>query len=168
MSVSEIKATDSRAAPTGRIRARGPVDVPTIAVYAGLAAIVAAAAVALAGGVGPLGAGAALAALKSLSAITLAFLGGIRWGMAMRVETTPRGALKIAASVVPALVATAALLLPNAAGLGLLAAGLAGVGAWDVWSAEAGGAPSWYGRLRLRATLIAAAALVVVLLSLGI
>jgi hypothetical protein len=168
MRVSEIKAADSRAAPTGRIRARGPVDVPTIAVYAGLAAIVAAAAVTLAGGVGTLDADAALALLKSLSAITLAFLGGIRWGMAMRVETTPRGALTIAASVVPALVATVSLLLSDAAGLGLLAAGLAGVGAWDVWSAEAGGAPSWYGRLRLRATLIAAAALVVVLLSLGI
>jgi hypothetical protein len=168
MRVSEIKAADSRAAPTGRIRARGSVDVPTIAVYAGLAAIVAAAAVTLAGGVGTLDADAALALLKSLSAITLAFLGGIRWGMAMRVETTPRGALTIAASVVPALVATVSLLLSDAAGLGLLAAGLAGVGAWDVWSAEAGGAPSWYGRLRLRATLIAAAALVVVLLSLGI
>ena len=83
-------------------------------------------------------------------------------------ETTPRGALTIAASVLPALAAVVALLLPDAAGLGLLAAGLAGVGAWDVWSAEAGGAPSWYGRLRLRATLAAAAALVVVLLSLGI
>jgi hypothetical protein len=102
-----------------------------------------------------------------MAAVTLAFLGGIRWGLAMRVETTPRGALTIAASVAAPVVATVALLLPDEAALGVLAAGLAGVGAWDVWSAEAGGAPSWYGKLRLRATLIVAAALVVVLLSLG-
>jgi hypothetical protein len=169
MSVSDLKAIDSGGEQsTSRARARGPGNVPAIAAYAGLAVILAAAAVVLVGGVGALSADAALILLKSLSAITLAFLGGIRWGMAMRVETTPRGALTIAASVVPAVVATVALLLPDAAGLGVLAAGLAGIGAWDVWSAEAGGAPSWYGRLRLRATLIAAAALVVVLLSLGI
>jgi hypothetical protein len=169
MSVSDVKAIDSGGEQsTSRARVRGPANVPEIAAYAGLAVILAAAAVVLVGGVGALSADAALILLKSLSAITLAFLGGIRWGMAMRVETTPRGALTIAASVVPAVVATVALLLPDAAGLGVLAAGLAGIGAWDVWSAEAGGAPSWYGRLRLRATLIAAAALVVVLLSLGI
>jgi hypothetical protein len=169
MSVYDFKATGSGAAPTsGRVRARAPVHVPTAAAYGALAVIVAAAAVAIIGGIGPFSGTIALALLKSLSAVTLAFLGGVRWGIAMRVDTTPRGALTIAASIVPALVATVALLLPDAAALGLLAAGLAGVGAWDVWSVEAGGAPSWYGRLRLRATLVAAAALVVVLLSLGV
>jgi hypothetical protein len=168
MSVPDIKATGPRSAPTDRIRVRGPLNIPKIAAYAGLAVIVAAASATLVGGVGPLGRGLALALLKSLSAVTLAFLGGIRWGMAMRVENTPRGALTIAASVVAPFVAAIALLLPDAAALGLLAAGLAGIGAWDVWSAEAGGVPSWYGRLRLHATLVAAAAVVVVLLSLGI
>jgi hypothetical protein len=170
MSASEISTMGSgnETAAAGGPRAKGPGRVPALVTYAGLAVIVGAAAVAIVGGLGLLSAGAALALLKAAAATTLAFLGGIRWGMAMRVETTPRGAVTIAASVLPALAAVVALLLPDAAGLGLLATGLAGVGAWDVWSAEAGGAPSWYGRLRLRATLAAAAALVAVLLSLGI
>jgi hypothetical protein len=168
MSISDTKNTNSGMRPAGeRIRARAPVHVPTITAYAGLVLIVLTAAVAFIGGFGPISGNLALGGLKSMAAVTLAFLGGIRWGLAMRVETTPRGALTIAASVAAPVVATVALLLPDEAALGVLAAGLAGVGAWDVWSAEAGGAPSWYGKLRLRATLIVAAALVVVLLSLG-
>ena len=167
MGASKIGTTTSDRRSAGGVGARRSA-VPALATYAGLAAVVALAAVALVGGAGSFGADKAVDALKALSAIALAFLGGIRWGMAMRVETTPRGALTIAASVIPALVAAVAMLLPDAAALGLLAAGFAGIGAWDVWTAEAGGAPSWYGRLRLRATLIATAALVAVLLSLGI
>ena len=45
----------------------------------------------------------------------------------------------------------------------LLAAATAGQGAWDVWSAEAGLAPSWYGRLRLQLTVAATLILVATL-----
>ena len=150
-----------------RSRRRGPGDLPGLIAYVGLAPMVAAGLVVVFGGIGPFGAGVALAALKYYSAIVLGFLGGIRWGMAMRVETTARGAMLIAASIVPAFIAVVALLLPDAAGLGLLAAGIAGMGAWDVWSIEAGGGPSWYGRVRLRSTLIAAGIIALALLSLG-
>jgi hypothetical protein len=119
------------------------------------------------GGVGPLHEKWAVAALKVYSAIALGFLGGVRWGLAMRVNTNAQGAVQIAASVLPAAAACVALLLPDTAGLGLLAASLAGAGAWDVWSAEAGALPSWYGRVRLRATLIATGTIALALLFAG-
>lgn len=135
--------------------ARRPGDVPALIAHVGLVPMALFCLIVILGGIGPFREAWALDALKFYGAITLGFLGGIRWGMAMRVDTTAQGAVQIGASVLPAIAAWVALLLPDTAGLGLLAASLAGLGAWDVWSVEAGIAPSWYGRLRLRATLIA-------------
>lgn len=156
----------------GRLAARSgsrrPGDVPSFIAYAGLVPMVLLCLIVIVGGIGPLREMWALGALKFYGAIALGFLGGIRWGMAMRVDTTPQGAVQIAASVLPAVAAWVALLLPHTAGLGLLAASLAGLGAWDVWSVEAGIAPSWYGRLRLRATLVATATIALALLFAGL
>lgn len=145
---------------------RGPARIPVLVAYAGLVPFVALAAIVALGG-GTAGKAASAAALKAYAAVALAFLGGIRWGMAMRVDTSRRGATLMATSVLPAIVGFAALTLPLAAGLGLLAAAHAGLGAWDVWSAERGGAPSWYGRLRLKATLVATGALAAGIFVLG-
>ncbi len=146
---------------------RRPGDIPALIAYLGLLPMALLCFIVIFNGVGPLREAWALGALKFYGAITLGFLGGIRWGMAMRVDTTAQGAVQIAASVLPAIAGWVALLLPDTAGLGLLAAGLAGLGAWDVWSVEAGVAPSWYGRLRLRATLIATGIIALALLFAG-
>jgi hypothetical protein len=103
-------------------------------------------------------------ALLALGAVTLSFLGGIRWGVAMRVLVDGRHLRSLAASFLPALAGWVALLLPARPGLALMAATFAAQGCWDVWSTDQGEAPAWYGRARLRstfgATAILAAALV--------
>jgi hypothetical protein len=150
-----------------RSAVRRPGEVPALIAQVGLVPMVLLCVVVLLGGLGPFSEAWALEALKFYGAISLGFLGGIRWGMAMRVDTTAQGAVQIAASVLPAIAAWVALLLPDTAGLGLLAAGLAGLGAWDAWSVEAGLAPSWYGRVRVRATLVATGTIALALLFAG-
>jgi hypothetical protein len=127
--------------------------------------VVLAGAVAL-GGAGSVSREAALAALIGYGAVTLAFLGGVRWGLAMRVAVTRGQAMLLAATALPALIAWAATQVAPAAALAVLAAGFAGQGAWDVWAVEAGAGPVWYGRLRLRLTVVATLALVAALLAL--
>ena len=68
--------------------------------------------------------------------------------------------MAIAGVTAPVAVAIVAMLLPPAAALSVLAAGFAGQGAWDVWTAERGQGPAWYGRLRMRLTVVATAILV--------
>ena len=92
-------------------------------------------------------------ALLGYGAVILSFLGGIRWGLAMG---RPDAALALGFSVLPALLGWVALLLPAAAGLGLLAAGFAAMLLADRHLAAA---PAWYPRLRLPLSLGAMAAL---------
>ena len=85
-------------------------------------------------------------ALATYAAIIVSFLGGIRWGLAVRAEDTGGN---YAISVVPALVAWALLAAPEPwrlAGLGLAALAL---GAIDLGLVRAGLAPQWFGRLRI-------------------
>ena len=90
--------------------------------------------------------GVALQALAGYGAVILSFLGGVRWGLVIRVPA--EGALlpPLLLSVVPSLLWWAALLLPTRAGLGLLALGFIAMLVSD-WRATA--APAWYRRLRL-------------------
>jgi len=87
-----------------------------------------------------------LRALLAYGAVILTFLGGIRWGLAM-VSSGPANLFgPLFVSVVPALLAWFALLLPSSLGLILLALGFAGVLVADLRLSTA---PTWYPILRL-------------------
>lgn len=98
------------------------------------------------------GAGPALAAY---GATILAFLGAVHWGLAL---AAPAGAAdkpvrgvewgRLGLGVVPALLAWVALLLPLAAGLGLLALGIVATALAETLAARAGLVPRGYLGLR--------------------
>lgn len=81
--------------------------------------------------------------------LILSFLGGIRWGAALAPIGARRQALDFAGSVVPMLMALAALLLPPVLGLSALAAGFLLMALWDVMTVEQGRLPQWFGLLRM-------------------
>ena len=95
--------------------------------------------------------------LAAYGAVILAFVGAIYWGLAMTRRDTPPEWFY--ASVVPALVAWAALLVPAIVGLPVIAAGFIG---WRVWESReaAKNLPRWFRRLRTVLTSGAVLALV--------
>lgn len=131
-----------------------------LALYAPLAAMAAIAAVFLAGGVGALDPDLARNALLWLGAILLAFLAGVRFGRG--IAGSPRLLLLAA---VPPLAGWAALLLPAAVALAVLALAHAAQGMWDVWSADGIRLPAWYAGLRARTAPITVVLLAAVLLA---
>lgn len=118
----------------------------------------------------------ALWALLAYGAVILSFLGGIHWGFALAPGNVGRGlgragvARHLAASVLPALLAWAALLVPVAVaglpgapalGCALLAGGLLAVLLLDRWAARAAAAPSWWLSLRWPLSVTGAVAVAV-------
>ena len=99
-------------------------------------------------------------ALLAYGAVILSFLGGIRWGLAIARPADARLAPRLGLSVIPSLLGWASLLLPQATGLALLAAGLAAQLWLDVHDSRAGEAPAWYPTLRIPLSLGAIAAMV--------
>ena len=97
-------------------------------------------------------------ALAAYGAIIVSFLGGIRWGFAVREGD---GGLQYALSVVPSLLAWAALAAPSPWRLALLGALAIATGPADRALVRAGIAPAWFGRLRMILSLGAGAALLV-------
>jgi hypothetical protein len=89
-------------------------------------------------------------ALIGYGCVILSFMGGAQWGLATRDRGVTAG--RYAASVVPALAAWPALLLPPGIALALLIAGFTGLCAYDLWTVRNGEAPGWYGRLRVQLT----------------
>lgn len=105
-------------------------------------------------------------ALLGYGATILSFLGGVHWGLGLRHPSKATRSSLYVLAMIPPLWAWAGLLVAGAAGLALLAAGLALHGALDATRAVRFAAPRWYGRLRLSlallATIATAAAAVVV------
>ncbi|MEZ5805612.1 MAG: DUF3429 domain-containing protein [Rhizobiaceae bacterium] len=99
-----------------------------------------------------------IALLVAYSAIVLSFLGGIRWGIAM--QTREGGARALAPSLVPALVGWLAPFVLQPYCFAILAVAYAAQGAWDSLSTGNGTLPEWYGRMRMRLTVVAVATLV--------
>ena len=134
------------------------VPIPVVALLLGWSGVMpfAALAVTAISGV-PAPAGAAMAALVGYGAIILSFMGGVLWGLEV---SQGRSQVVYAVSIVPALVAVAAMLSSATYGILLLLCGFAGLLAYDVKHSRSGGAQSWYPILRLQLT-----AAVVVLLS---
>jgi len=98
----------------------------------------------------------AIDGFKTWSAIVLALLGGIRWGLALRADQT-RGA-PIAFAAFAALVGWVALFAPGGIGVGILLLAHCAQGAWDSISAQRGATPAWFGTIRIVWTLLVAAA----------
>lgn len=88
------------------------------------------------------------AALLAYGAIIASFLGGIRWGLALR-EGGRAAALDLVLSVVPSLVAWACLALPRPFDAGALGLLLLAWGAVDQDLPRRSLAPAWFGRLRV-------------------
>jgi hypothetical protein len=104
------------------------------------------------------GAGWAAAALAAYGATILAFLGAVHWGLALRAPAAEQAAAwpRLGLGVMPALLGWAALLLPPAAGLALLAFGLLATAAVETRAARRGLVPWPYLRLRWLLSVVAA------------
>ncbi len=95
-------------------------------------------------------------AFRTYGAIILSFLGGVRWGLALRDQ--PVSAEELVFSVIPAIAAWFSLFLPAPASIAILLLGFCAQGAWDSLSMHAGKGPQWYAQLRITLTLIVALA----------
>ena len=95
----------------------------------------------------------ALQALAAYGAVIVSFLGGIHWGLGFLLER--QNSFHFAWGVLPSLLAWAALLLPAAAGLALLAGALALCYAVDRRAYARSGVPHWLA-LRLHLSSVAA------------
>jgi hypothetical protein len=100
-------------------------------------------------------------AMLVYGAVILSFLGGIRWGMALRDDNPDRQALQFVVSVVPSLVGWVAVLIGTLPGMALLAVAFAAQGFLDLRFTEAGRAPAWFGRLRLLLTVLVVGSLAI-------
>ena len=100
-------------------------------------------------------------ALLAYGAIILSFLGGIHWGLAIgAVPQTDNSLLRrIALSIVPSLVAWAALLAPFSIGFLVLAAAFVAMLLVDIRASRMHEAPAWYPKLRWPLSCGAVAAL---------
>lgn len=95
--------------------------------------------------------------LLAYAAAILSFMAGIQWGLAMAHNQLTYARLGI--SVIPALIAWAALLLGGNIGLLLMAATFAGLLVYDLQLVAAGLAEDWYPKLRWPLTIIVVACL---------
>ncbi len=104
----------------------------------------------------------AIDAVIAYGAVILSFLGGIHWGFAAAPGGATSGrSVGYGLSVLPSLLAWAALLLPRSVGLGLLMVAIIGALALDRRAVVKGLAPAWWLGLRGPVTAI-------VLLCLGV
>jgi hypothetical protein len=100
-------------------------------------------------------------ALVTYGALIASFLGGVRWGNALKsVEGQTR---EYITSVIPSLMAWLALATPRPYDLMLLIGLFLALGVSDVGLVLSGGAPRWYGKLRVGLTAIATLSLLVAL-----
>jgi hypothetical protein len=108
--------------------------------------------------------GQAAFALSLYGAVILSFLGGVHWGLAIAGFSAKSGVGvpfgRLAISIVPALIAWAALFLPGSNALFVLAAAFVALALFDSQASRAGEAPAWYPRLRWPLTVVVVSALV--------
>ena len=103
--------------------------------------------------------------LATYAATILSFLGGIRWGAALREPDGGLVATDYIFGVTPQLFGWGALFLPDPWRFALLGLGLLVLGPIDRNLVARGLAPPWFGRLRTVLSLGAGAALFVAALS---
>jgi glutaredoxin len=83
-------------------------------------------------------------------AVILSFVGAVHWGLALNSGGT--STMRMSMSILPALLAWAALLLPAAAAAWLLLAGFLMLRAWEASPVVSVTLPAWYRGLRTRLT----------------
>ena len=103
----------------------------------------------------------ALEIQRTYAACILSFMGAVHWGLAMAAAPERPSAARLAASVLPCLIAWVALLLVPWLGLIVLILTFAGLFFYDLRAAAAGLTPAWYPNLRRPLTAA-------VILSLGV
>ena len=101
-------------------------------------------------------------AFKTWSAITLSFLGGIRFGLGLRTDKPDNLPVLV---LVPAAIGWVALFAPDNIGVAVLLLAQCAQGAWDSLSASRGATPSWFGNSRIVWTLLVATAHIAVFVS---
>ena len=99
--------------------------------------------------------------MKIYGAIILSFLGGIRWGIAMKSENVEKTGLVFSLSVLPSIIGWLSLFLPLPYVFAVQALGFAGQGAWDSFAAQHQVYGLWFARLRSTITFLVVACLVV-------
>lgn len=110
----------------------------------------------------------AIFALGGYGAVILSFLGGVRWGKLLDDDTRLRQWRPLTMSIVPSLVAWAALLLPPSSMLLLLITGFACQLALDYAAARRGELLDWFVTLRVILTGGAVFSLLVALVALTV
>jgi len=103
----------------------------------------------------------AIDGLKTYTAVILSFLGGIRWGLAMKAVEPEKERHAIAISVIPSIVGWMAIFLPVPIAFGVLVLAVAAQGAWDSFAGQQGIFGLWFVKLRTVLTLLVAATLIV-------
>jgi hypothetical protein len=93
-------------------------------------------------------------ALIVYGAVILSFLGGIRWGLALRDGDRRRQAIAFFLSALPAAIGWTAVLIGTLPGLALLACAFAIQGMIDIHLTGTGQMPGWFGRLRIVLTIL--------------
>jgi hypothetical protein len=112
---------------------------------------------------GPLAAPWVVWGIIAYGAVGLAFLGGIRWGVAMRPLGARGQAWELGLSTAAPLAGFAALVAPPLVGVSVLIAGLLAQALWDQMCADRGRLPVWFSRLRMVLTSLAVLPLLAVL-----
>ena len=97
-----------------------------------------------------------LTALNAYAALILSFLGGIRWGIAVKATGPVPDIGTYLLSVVPSLWAWGAFFAPGPWGFVMYAIGFAAMGWWDRALVARGEAPEWFGLLRVTLTWLVA------------
>ena len=106
----------------------------------------------------------ALSVLIAYAAIILSFMGAIHWGIAM--SNTDKGhSYHFIISVIPALAAWVALIMPVIMGLATLIVGFIALYLYDAAVAEPQGLPGWYIPMRRNLTIVVTLCLAVALMS---
>lgn len=98
-------------------------------------------------------------------AVILSFLGGIRWGEALKALGRAQS-LTFSLSVLASLAGWVALLLPGLEATALLITGLWLQYFWDRRTVQQGALPVWFGKLRFILTTLASSALLLMFLRL--
>lgn len=98
-------------------------------------------------------------------AVILSFVGAVHWGLALHAGG--QQVMRMSFSILPALLAWAALLLPPAMSGWLLLAGFIAVRGWEASAPVARTLPAWYRALRTRLTLAVGVLVLVFALAAG-
>ncbi|MEP0944634.1 MAG: DUF3429 domain-containing protein [Rhizobiaceae bacterium] len=99
-------------------------------------------------------------ALKTYGAVILSFLGGVRWGLALKSASEVPARRELIYAVIPSLVGWFSLNLDEPYVFAVQALAFAAHGAWDTLSGERGTFAMWFVKLRMVLTFLVTGALI--------